>query len=175
MRRCQGYLINTGYKYLGNGDAAIPIRSKPILTMPLLDGATKMPDRYSEPYLPLPGGPLDGNSIEASNQTLLRQAPMTADEYLHSAIDHIDDRLGKGYAKQHPELIAAFMQTSAIDLGTAVIARAIETFSERLASAITETQEALRSDHPLQGETFDGLVTGLQAVAAAIDGKGERE
>ena len=32
---------------------------------------------------------------------------MTADEYLRSAIDHIDAQLGKGYAKAHPELIAA--------------------------------------------------------------------
>jgi hypothetical protein len=30
--------------------------------------------------------------------------------------------LSNGYAKQHPELIGAFVQTSAIDLGTAVIA-----------------------------------------------------
>jgi hypothetical protein len=75
-----------------------------------------------KPYLPFPGGILDGHSIEAGNQTLMRQAPMTANEYLLSAIDHIDYALGKGYAKQHPELIAAFMQTSAIDLGAAVIA-----------------------------------------------------
>ena len=51
---------------------------------------------------------------------------MTADEYLASAIGHIDLQLGEGYAKRHPELIAAFMQTAAMDLGTAVIARAIE-------------------------------------------------
>jgi hypothetical protein len=31
--------------------------------------------------------------------------------------------------KQHPELIAAYMQTAAIDFGTAIIARAIETLS----------------------------------------------
>ena len=39
---------------------------------------------------------------------------------------HIDKLLGKGYAKQHPELIAAYMQTAAIDFGTAIIARAIK-------------------------------------------------
>jgi hypothetical protein len=120
-----------------------------------------------EPYLPHHGGPLDSHSVEAGNQNLLRQAPMTANEYLLSAIDHIDYQLGTGYAKQHPELIAASMQTSAIDLGTAVIARAIESIGA-VADAINEAHEVLRSDHPLQGETFEGLSEGLQAVADAI-------
>jgi hypothetical protein len=68
----------------------------------------------------------DTYTITAGNSTLLRQASMTADEYLCEAMQCIDRRLGKGYAKAHPELIAAFIQTAAIDMGTAVIARAIE-------------------------------------------------
>jgi hypothetical protein len=50
----------------------------------------------SEPYLPLPprNSALDFRSIEDSNHTLLQQAPMTANEYLLSAIDHIDQALG---------------------------------------------------------------------------------
>ena len=74
---------------------------------------------------------------------LLRQAPMTANEYLMSAIDHIDQQLGKDYARSHPELIAAFMQTSAIDLGTAVIARAVESLSNSLVGAFNEMQESV--------------------------------
>jgi hypothetical protein len=54
---------------------------------------------------------------------------MTAHDYMMKAISDIDELLGKGYAKQHAELIAAYMQTAAIDLGTAVIARAIEGMS----------------------------------------------
>lgn len=65
-------------------------------------------------------------SAKAGNETLLRQAPMTADEYMTKAIRDIDELLGKGYAKQHPELIATYMQTAAIDFGTAIITRAIE-------------------------------------------------
>jgi hypothetical protein len=65
--------------------------------------------------------------ISASNETLLRQASMTANEYFDKAIEGIDARFGKGFAKAHPELIAAHMQAAAIDLGAAVIARAIET------------------------------------------------
>ena len=73
--------------------------------------------------------------IQADSATLLRQASMTADEYLANAIADIDKRLGTGYAKTHPELIAAFMQTAAIDMGSAVIAGAIEDLSETLGSA----------------------------------------
>jgi hypothetical protein len=112
-----------------------------------------MSEPYREPYLPYAGNNIwDGRSIEASNQTLLRQAPMTAYEYLLSAIDHIDQKLGKGYAKQHPELIGAFMQASAIDLGTAMIARAIESLStiganlDRIADTLSEREEERSSD-----------------------------
>ena len=41
-----------------------------------------------------------------------------------NAIADIDERLGKGYAKQHPELIAAYMHTAAIDFATAIDAAA---------------------------------------------------
>jgi hypothetical protein len=93
----------------------------------------------TEPYLPYASLNDPWKTIEANNQTLLRQAPMTANEYLMSAIGHIDQQLGKGYAKAHPELIGTFMQTSAIDLGTAVIARAIES----LAAPIGEITEQI--------------------------------
>jgi hypothetical protein len=95
-------------------------------------------------------------TIDAGNPTLLRQAPMTANEYLMSAIDHIDQKLGKGYAKQHPELIAAFMQSSAMDLGTAVIARAIES----VASAINAMAEDVRFDHV--AESLDGIANAIK-------------
>lgn len=91
---------------------------------------------YLEPYLPAGGGEgfRDDHRVTASGQTLMRQAPMTADEYLHSAIDCIDARLGKGYAKAHPELIGAFMQTSAIDFTARIIARAIEAVADAIES-----------------------------------------
>jgi hypothetical protein len=94
---------------------------------------------YREPHLPLPGNDLDSHSIEAGNQSLMRQAPIAANEYLLSAIDLIDAKLGIGYAKAHPELIGAFMQTSAIEMGTAVIARAIESVVEAITTASDKT------------------------------------
>jgi hypothetical protein len=132
-----------------------------------------MSEPYREPYLPLPPNisALDSRSVEAGNQTLLRQAPMTAYEYLLSAIDHIDQKLGKGYAKQHPELIGAFMQSAAIDLGAAVIARAIESVAETISAQFVGIVDASRSDHPLQGETLSGIGDALNRIAEAVAAK----
>jgi hypothetical protein len=76
--------------------------------------------------------------ITADFTTLIRQASMTADEYLMKAITNIDARLGQGYAKAHPELIAAFMQAAAIDMGTATIAKCVDSALEEVAGAITD-------------------------------------
>ena len=45
----------------------------------------------------------------------MKHAHETADEYMNKAVISIDNKFGDGYAKSHPELIAAFMQTSALD------------------------------------------------------------
>jgi len=64
--------------------------------------------------------------IEGDFIDLASQAPVTAPGYIDAAVSQIDGRFGQGYAKQHPELIAAYMQTVTLDLGTALIAGAIE-------------------------------------------------
>ena len=50
---------------------------------------------------------------------LMRQASMTANDYMWDAIRDIDILLGEGYAAKHPELIGAYMQTAAQDYHTA--------------------------------------------------------
>jgi len=103
----------------------------------------------------------------------MRQAQMTAQTYMTQAVHDIDEIMGKGYAKAHPELIAAYMQTSAADLGAAVIARAIQQIGDIL-GCFSDLVENVRSDHPLQGETFRGLAEALNAITQAIDDhKGE--
>jgi hypothetical protein len=72
-------------------------------------------------------------SINASNDTLLRQAPMTADEYLRAGVRTIDKQFGDGYAREHPELVAAYMKTCAIDFGTSVLVVAIQEAVEQVA------------------------------------------
>ena len=123
-----------------------------------------------EPYLPLVSAN-NGNGWtidEASNNSLLRQAPMTANEYILSAIDHIDQKLGKSYAKQHPELIGAFMHAAAMDFGAAVIARAIESITNSINANFDGIVEASRSDHPLQGESLSTIGDALNCIAEAI-------
>ena len=77
-------------------------------------------------------------SVAVDTETLFRQAPMTAHDYMLHAIHDIDEKLSTGYAKAHPELIAAYMQAAALDFGTAVLARSIEQGFGALLTAITE-------------------------------------
>jgi hypothetical protein len=105
--------------------------------------------------------------IEADYDTLLRQATMTAHDYMLHAVADIDKLLGKGYAKDHPELIAAYMQTAARDFGAGCLAKEISEAAGDLAGAISGLSESMRSDHPLQGETFDGIAGALMAIAEA--------
>jgi hypothetical protein len=64
--------------------------------------------------------------ITADFNTLMRQASMTADDYIGEAIHRIDRHLGDGYAASHPELIGSFIQTAAIDFATSIIGQRIE-------------------------------------------------
>ena len=83
------------------------------------------------------------DSGRADPTTLLRQAPMTAEHYMLEAADSIDRRFGRGYAEKHPELIAAFMQTSAIDFATATLSFAINDLGDRIGEvgAVIERHE----------------------------------
>lgn len=47
---------------------------------------------------------------------------MTAAEYLHKGVKALDGEFGEGYAARHPELLAAFMRTAALDFQTSVCA-----------------------------------------------------
>lgn len=74
------------------------------------------------------------------------QASMTADEYLVAAIDSIDNRLGKGYAKAHPDLIGAFMRTSAQDFHTCFTSQILDRLvacQDGQATALENMAEAL--------------------------------
>jgi hypothetical protein len=90
--------------------------------------------------------------IQANSDTLLRQASMTAMEYFDKAVIHIDDSFGKGYAKEHPELIAAFMQVAASDFNAAnsakSLAEAIEQLAETQANAIKLLATKISSGGP---------------------------
>jgi hypothetical protein len=63
------------------------------------------------------------DSIEASFDTLMRQASMTATDYMTAACRAIDGQFGQGYAKANPALVASFMQVAASDFNTACTAK----------------------------------------------------
>jgi len=87
--------------------------------------------------------------IQANADTLLRQASMTADGYLSAAIESIDKAFEKGFAKKHPELVAAYMKVAASDFNHATLAKAqaeaIETLSDSVNNLADKLETALSS------------------------------
>lgn len=80
-----------------------------------------------------------------------------ARDNLKFAVEHIDHVFGPGYAKAHPELVAAFIQADGMSDAAEMICRSLDCVAENV-----------RSDHPLMGETFDGLKGALEWIASAI-------
>ena len=69
---------------------------------------------------------------------LMAEAPDTVNFYLRRAIEHIEDSFGEGYAKEHPELLAGFIQACAIELHTAIEAKEISDAITAVAEQLNE-------------------------------------
>lgn len=91
--------------------------------------------------------------IMADYETLLRQASETAHGYLIKAVRYIDDQFGKGYAKAHPELVAAFMGVASKDFNNAVFCKSLQEASDTLADAARRVEEVI--EHCLQSNHED--------------------
>ena len=76
--------------------------------------------------------------IELNGDGMLRQAKMTAHDYMLAALDDIDEIFGRGTAKKHPELVAAYIQTASIDLAGAIIAQQIRAGLDHIAEEIRD-------------------------------------
>ena len=63
-----------------------------------------------------------------SAETLMRQAGITAGEWLLQAVKAIDYEFGEGYAKKNPALVGSFIQGAGLDQ----IAMYIKSLSESL-------------------------------------------
>ncbi len=74
--------------------------------------------------------------ITAAFDTLMEQGWRTASDYMSEAVERIDKEFGEGYAREHPELVGQFMQTCAIDEGSAVIAQQVTSAIDHLWQAI---------------------------------------
>jgi hypothetical protein len=76
--------------------------------------------------------------ITADATTLMRQALMTAHDYMMHAKRDIDEMFGDGYAAAHPELAAAYMKTAVRDMGFAILAKELNEGLEAIAAAFAE-------------------------------------
>lgn len=80
--------------------------------------------------------------ITADGDTLMRQAPDTIALYLRRAVEVIDAEFGKGFAKAHPDLVAAFLAACARDLETSSITSGLQNIAEAIdAVALRSTNE----------------------------------
>lgn len=111
-------------------------------------------------------------TIEASMDTLMRQAPKTVAEYLDSAVEAIDAKFGDGYATKNPALVSAFLQAASMDYAGSIIAQqlreGIEHAGSAVADALGSVAENVRSDHPLMGGTVGELSAAVRAAGDAI-------
>ena len=73
--------------------------------------------------------------------TLFKQAPMTAHDYMLAAKRDIDELFGQGYAIKHPELVAAYIQTCALDYGMSLIASKIDDIASSLGSIALDIEQ----------------------------------
>jgi hypothetical protein len=106
--------------------------------------------------------------------TMLRQAGMTAETYLIDGVAAIDKFFGKGFAKEHPELIGAFMQSAATECAGRTIAQQIRAGLDELGAALDlssrETGKMLSAiAEPLRTKTLDGISRTLRDLAGATE------
>lgn len=72
--------------------------------------------------------------MDADN--LMRQAPMTAELYLRNAVASIDQVFGVGYAKANPAVVAAFLQTCAMDFATVMGSNAVDRLTDAISTGL---------------------------------------
>ena len=72
------------------------------------------------------------NKITANSTKLMDQAPSTISRYMMEAVKMIDLEFGTGYAKEHPELVGAFIQSASIDFASGLIAQSLQYIAESI-------------------------------------------
>ncbi|QKH38333.1 hypothetical protein FOC84_26710 [Achromobacter pestifer] len=79
--------------------------------------------------------------IEANLDTLFTLAQSRTESYLRTAETQIDAVFGGGYAREHPELIAAFMKTASDEFTRTATAKVLQ----NLGYALDSVADALRT------------------------------
>jgi hypothetical protein len=63
--------------------------------------------------------------ITADSHKLMEDGANAATYYMGSAVENIERKFGKGYAKEHPELVGAYINAASRDTLGAEIAKSI--------------------------------------------------
>lgn len=79
--------------------------------------------------------------IEANLDTLFTLAQSRTESYLRAAETQIDAVFGAGYAREHPELIAAFMKTASDEFTRTATAKVLQ----NLGYSLDSVADALRA------------------------------
>lgn len=70
---------------------------------------------------------LAGSAVLGSSTPWMRESAGSAALWMREAMEAIDKQFGAGYAREHPELVAGFMQAAAIDQAGMYIRSLVET------------------------------------------------
>ena len=81
------------------------------------------------------------HKIAISPHKLMEQAYKTAGDYMSEAQASIDKLFGEGYAREHAELIAAFMKTAATEFTASIIAQNMQYLAEAITAVAENLQE----------------------------------
>ena len=103
-------------------------------------------------------------------QTVMKQAGMTAHDWMSEAARFVEERFADYPPEARATLIAAYTNAAAGD-EIAMHVRALAEVTEPLQDVVRAIEglgDSLRTDHPLQGETLDGVRDALQAIAESI-------
>jgi hypothetical protein len=76
----------------------------------------------------------------------MRQASMTAHDYMRAAKTEIDKVFGDGYATKNPALVGAFIQTCAADYGAAIQAKILGGALLEVANSLRVVADALQRE-----------------------------
>lgn len=69
-------------------------------------------------------------------EKLMDQAVSTAYRYMNEAVRKIDSEFGAGYAKEHPELVAGFIQAASTDFAGSLLAQKLILLTDQIKEAV---------------------------------------
>lgn len=84
--------------------------------------------------------------IEASFETLFTQAQESASSYLQYAKTEIDRVFGDGHAKNHPELVAAFMKCASNEFCSGSTSKVMQSALKGIGYSLDSIAAALKNE-----------------------------